>query len=106
MSATHAPRPAPEPDVLPHVPTVAGPTCERSALPPAVRLAITFAVLFALRWALPRLGASPTLQVLALPAAATVLAWRFWWNCGTDRRGPLLLVGSLWIAGIAKVLLH
>lgn len=94
------------PGLVPPAPTVAGPTCERSSLPPAVRLAITFAALFALRWALPRLGVAPTLQVLALLAAGTFLAWRFWWNCGTDRRGPLLLVGSLWIAGLAKLILR
>jgi hypothetical protein len=99
-------RPTPAPDVVPHVPTIAGPACERSALPPAVRLGITFAVLFALRWALPRLGVSPTLQVLALLVAGTFCAWRFWWNCGTDRRGPLLLVGTLWVAGLAKILLR
>ncbi|MGZ8376968.1 MAG: hypothetical protein ACXW61_13625 [Gemmatirosa sp.] len=105
MSTAQVPRPA-APEIVPHDPTVVGPTCERSALPPHVRLAITFAVLLALRWALPRLGVSPTLQVLALLATATFLAWRFWWNCGTDRRGPLLLVGTLWVAGLAKILMR
>ncbi len=71
-----------------------------------VRLAITFIVLFALRWLLPATGLASTYQVLVILAAATFFAWRFWWNCGTDRRGPLLLVGSLWIAGLAKILLQ
>jgi hypothetical protein len=105
MSPTSATGPD-APTVLPHEPTIGGPTCERSSLPPAARLAITFAVLFALRWALPRLGVSPMLQVLALLAVGTYLAWRFWWSCGTDRRGPLLLIGTLWVAGVTKILLH
>jgi hypothetical protein len=84
----------------------AGPTCERSALPPWLRLAITFGVLFALRWLLPAWGVAPAVQVLALLIAVTFFAWRFWWNCRTDRRGPLILIGSLWIAGLAKLLLN
>ncbi len=83
----------------------AGPACERSALPPGLRLAITFGVLFALRWSLPLFGVPPVYQVLALLVAATFFTWRFWWNCGADRRGPLFLIGSLWIAGAAKLLL-
>jgi len=46
----HVPEPMPRPV------TLAGPTCERSSLPPWLRLAITFAVLFGLKRALPGLG--------------------------------------------------
>ncbi len=88
----------------PDLPQV-GPTCERSRLSPQLRLAITFGVLFALKWSLPALGLSSTAQVLVLLTVATFFAWRFWWRCGTDRRGPVLLIGSLWIAGLAKILL-
>jgi hypothetical protein len=70
-----------------------------------VRIIITFGVLFALKWALPYSGLSSAIQVIALLLVATFFAWRFWWRCGTDRRGPMLLIGSLWIAGIAKILL-
>lgn len=86
--------------------TVSGPACERSSLSPQLRLGITFVVLFALKWALPAVGVPPTAQVLALLAVGTFFAWRFWWRCGTDRRGPLLLIGSLWVAGLAKILLR
>ena len=82
-----------------------GATCERSRLSPQVRLIITFGVLFALKWLLSVSGLPSVAQVVALPVVATFFAWRFWWNCSTDRRGPLLLIGSLWIAGIAKILL-
>lgn len=106
MSTAHGQLSADGPGSIPHHPMVVGPTCERSLLPPQVRLAITFAVLFALRWALPALGVPPTLQVLALVVAGTFFAWRFWWSCGTDRRGPLLLIGTLWVAGLAKIVLQ
>jgi hypothetical protein len=95
---------APEP-VPPALPQTA-PTCERSLLPPWLRLVITFGVLFALKWGLPALGLSSAHQVLALLVVATFFAWRFWWTCGTDRRGPVIMIGSLWIAGIAKILLQ
>jgi hypothetical protein len=85
--------------------TPAGPACERSSLPPLARIIITFGVLFALKWALPYSGLSSAIQVIVLLLVATFFAWRFWWRCGTDRRGPMLLIGSLWIAGIAKILL-
>jgi hypothetical protein len=85
---------------------VSGPVCERSSLSPQLRLAITFGVLLALKWSLPFLGVPFTLQVLALLVVATFFAWRFWWRCTAGRTGPLLLIGSLWVAGIAKILLH
>jgi hypothetical protein len=84
----------------------AGPTCKQSRFSPQVRLVITFGVLFALKWSLPLLGLVPTVQVLILLVVATYLAWLFWWNCSTHRRGPLLLIGSLWIGGLAKILLR
>lgn len=87
-------------------PLVSGPACERSSLSPQLRIGITFGVLFALKWALPALGLPSTAQVLVLLVVATFLAWRFWWRCGTDRRGPLILIGSLWVAGLAKILLR
>jgi hypothetical protein len=98
---------SPDPDAPHHASNVAadGPVCVQSSLSPQVRIAITFGVLFALKWLLPLAGVAPTVQVLVLVAAATFFAWRFWWRCGTDRRGPLLLIGTLWIAGLAKVLL-
>lgn len=83
-----------------------GPACERSRLSPQLRFVITFGVLFALKWSLPVLGVPSTVQVLGLLAVATFFVWRFWWRCGTDRRGPILLIGSLWIAGLAEVLLR
>jgi len=83
----------------------AGPACARSALPWWLRLAITFAVLLGLKWALPAAGLAPRLQVLALLAVATLFIWRFWWNCSPDRRGALLLGGSLWAAGLLKIAL-
>jgi hypothetical protein len=85
---------------------ISGPVCESSRLSPALRLAITFAVLFALKWGLPLLGVPFTLQVLVVLVVATFFAWRFWWRCTAGRTGPLLLIGSLWLAGIAKILLH
>lgn len=86
--------------------TLPASTCTQSRFSPQLRLLITFGILFALKWSLPLTGLAPTRQVLALLAVATYLAWLFWWNCSTDRRGPLLLIGSLWVAGIAKVLLQ
>lgn len=87
-------------------PSPVGATCERSRFSPLQRLVITFGVLFALKWLLPLAGLPPTAQVLSLLVVATFFAWRFWWRCGTDHRGPLLLIGTLWVAGIAKILLH
>lgn len=78
-------------------------TCERSTLPPWLRLGITFGVLFALKGGLPALGLGPVLQVLALLVVATFFAWRFWWTCSPDRRGVFILVIVLWVAGIAKI---
>lgn len=83
-----------------------GPACARSRLSPGLRLVITFGVLFALKWSLPAIGLSSAAQLLGLLVAATFLAWRFWWSCGTDRRGPILLIGSLWAAGLVKILLR
>jgi hypothetical protein len=85
---------------------IVGATCERSSRSPLTRLAIAFAILFALKWILPLVGLPLTAQVLALLVVATFLAWRFWWRCGTDHRGTLILIGSLWVAGIAKILLQ
>jgi len=73
-------------------------------LPSWLRLAITFAVLLALKYGLPFLGIAPVVQVLILLVVATVFAWQFWWNCSPDRRGVAVLVGVLWIAGAIKML--
>jgi hypothetical protein len=81
-----------------------GDACRRSRLPGWLRLAITFGVLFALKYAMPLLGVAPALQVLVLLVVATGLAWRFWWNCSPDRRGVTILVGVLWVAGLVKLL--
>ena len=81
-----------------------GPTCERSVLPPWLRIVITLGVLFGLKWLIPALGLSETIQVLVIVAVGTFFAWRFWWNCGTDRRGPVILIATLWIGGLAKIL--
>jgi hypothetical protein len=83
-----------------------GPACRRSTLSPAVRFAIFFGVLFALKLALPYTGLDAAVQVLALAGVATVLVWRFWWACGESRRGGVLLLAVLWIAAIAKALVH
>lgn len=80
-----------------------GASCRRSRLPGWLRLAITFSVLFALKYALPVVGVAPALQVLALLLVATVFAWQFWWNCSPDRRGVTILLGLLWLAGAIKV---
>jgi len=69
------------------------------------RLAITFAVLFALKWTLPLLGVPAPLQVVMLLVAATGFIWRFWWRCSPDHRGALILGGSLWAAGLLKIAL-
>lgn len=81
-----------------------GAACRQSRLPGWLRLAITFSVLFALKYALPFLSVAAALQVVVLLVVATVLAWRFWWNCSPDRRGVALLIGMLWIAGLVKLL--
>ena len=80
-----------------------GASCRRSRLPGWLRLAITFAVLFALKYALPVVGVAPALQVLTLLVVATGFAWLFWWNCSPDRRGVTILLGLLWLAGAIKV---
>ncbi|HEY0996706.1 MAG TPA: hypothetical protein VGD77_12000 [Gemmatimonadaceae bacterium] len=82
-----------------------GPTCERSRLSPQLRLGITFVVLFALKWTLPFVMPSSAVQVLLLLVVATFFAWRFWWHCGSDRRGPIILIASIWVAGLAKIVL-
>ena len=74
-----------------------------SGLPGWLRLAITFGVLFALKYALPVVGMAPMLQVLVLLVVATAFAWQFWWTCSPDRRGVAVLVGMLWIAGAIKL---
>lgn len=81
-----------------------GAACRRSRLPGWLRLAITFAVLLALKYGLPLFGVAPVVQVLTLLVVATVFAWQFWWNCSPDRRGVAVLVGMLWIAGAIKML--
>lgn len=80
-----------------------GARCRRSRLPGWLRLAITFAVLFALKYALPVVGVAPALQVLTLLVVATGFAWQFWWNCSPDRRGVTILLALLWLAGAIKV---
>ena len=80
-----------------------GPSCRRPRLPGWLRLAITFGVLFALKYGLPVVGVAPMLQVIILLVVATGFAWQFWWNCSPDRRGVAVLVGMLWIAGAIKL---
>lgn len=80
-----------------------GATCRRSRLPAWLRLAITFATLFALKYAMPLVGIAPAVQVLVLLVVATLFAWQFWWNCSPDRRGVLMLIGVLWLAGLIKI---
>src|SRR6476661_9711443 len=45
----------PSPVGAPELPA-SGPACERSSLSPQLRLALTFGVLFALKWTLPVVG--------------------------------------------------
>jgi hypothetical protein len=88
-------------------PRSSGPACERSSLPPWLRFAITFGVLFALKlWLLPSLGLPPVAQVLTLLVVATFFVWRFWWRCSPARRGAVILTATLWIAGVAKILMR
>jgi hypothetical protein len=87
-------------------PPLGAPACRRFTLSPAVRFAIFFGVLFALKLALPYAGVPARAQVLALAGAATVLVWRFWWACGESRRGGVLLLAVLWIASLAKILIQ
>ena len=82
------------------------PSCERSSVPPWLRLVVTFGVLLALETLLPRLGLGPTAQVLVLLAALTAFGRLFWWHCGVDRRGVLLMLGVVWAAGLAKIALR
>ncbi len=81
-----------------------GNACRRSRLPGWLRLLIAFSVLFALKYALPLVGISPALQVLILLVTTTAFAWLFWWNCTPDRRGVAILLGSVWLAGLIKIL--
>ena len=83
-----------------------GSTCRRSRLPGWLRLLIAFASLFALKYALPFLGMRPQMQVLVLLIVASGFAWLFWWNCTPDGRGVAVLLATLWLAGLAKVLLQ
>jgi hypothetical protein len=81
-----------------------GAGCRRARLPGWLRLAITFSVLFALKYTLPFLGIAPAGQIFLLLLVATALAWQFWWHCSPDRRGVLALISVLWIAGVIKLL--
>ena len=81
-----------------------GAACRQSRLPGWLRLAITFGVLFALKYGLPLLGVAAVAQLLIILVVATALAWYFWWNCSPDRRGVATLVGVLWVAGLVKLL--
>lgn len=80
-----------------------GAACRRSRLPGWLRLAITFAVLFALKYTLPLIGVAPVLVLLVLLVVATGFAWQFWWNCSPDRRGVAVLVAVIWLAGVIKL---
>jgi len=80
-----------------------GAACRRSRLPGWLRLAITFAVLLALKYALPLVGVGAVVQVLVLLVVATGFAWRFWWSCSPDRRGVAVLVAVLWAVGVIKM---
>lgn len=101
------PTPASLPESVPSSSPPSGPACERSSLPPWLRFGITFGVLFALKlWLLPSLGLPPTVQVLTLLAVATFFVWRFWWRCSPARRGAIILTATLWIAGVAKILMQ
>ena len=81
-----------------------GATCRRSRLPAWLRLVITFAVLFALKYSLPLLPIPAAVQIGILLATVTVFAWFFWWNCTPDRRGVAVLLVTVWAAGIIKML--
>lgn len=81
-----------------------GAACRRSRLPGWLRLVIAFAVLMTLKYCLPLIGMAAALQILVLLLVATFLAWQFWWNCSPDRRGVAILLGTLWIAGVIKLL--
>ena len=81
-----------------------GAACRRSRLPGWLRLVIMFAVLFALKYALPLAGVPPKLQIGILLVAATGFAWLSWWNCSPDRRGVAVLLVTLWAAGLLKLL--
>jgi hypothetical protein len=81
----------------------AGPSCSRSSLSPLTRLLVAFAVLLALKWALPLTPVAPTAQVLMLLVVASLFIWRFWWHCSPNRRGALAMGVLLWVAGVLKV---
>jgi hypothetical protein len=83
-----------------------GATCARSSLSPGLRLGITFAVLFALKWLLPLFGVPDTAQVLVLLVAATFFVWRFWWHCSPNRNAALFMAALLWAAGLLKIALR
>jgi hypothetical protein len=86
-------------------PTLGGAqSCARSGLPPWLRLAIFFVVVFGLKYALAYTALSAAVQVLALVAVATVLVYRFWWACN-GRRGALMVISTLWIAAAVKIAL-
>jgi hypothetical protein len=80
-----------------------GLACRRSRLPSWLRFAITFAVLFALKYAMPAVGVASAAQTFVLLVTATIFAWMFWWNCSPDRRGVFVLVSTLWLAGLVKL---
>lgn len=84
----------------------AGPTCARSSLSPGLRLAIAFGVLFGLKWTLPLLPLSASVQVVVLLLVASFFIWRFWWHCSPNRLGALLTAGILWAAGALKLALQ
>ena len=79
--------------------TVARPT-------PRQRLALCFALLFALKWALGATALAPTPRALLLATGATVVVGALWARRGASWRVPLLLSGSLWLATLAKLALH
>jgi hypothetical protein len=83
-----------------------GASCSRSSLPPVVRLAIFFGVLFTLKAALLYTTLPSTLQLLALAGAATVMVHRFWWACGESRRGAMIIIGAFWLATLAKIIVQ
>lgn len=93
-------------DATPDPPPGSGASRGRASLSPAVRFAIFFGVLFALKLALPYTNLSATVQLLALAGAATVLVWRFWWACGESRRGGVMLLAVLWLATLAKIIVQ
>lgn len=80
-----------------------GAACRRSRLPAWLRLVITFAVLFGLKYTLPLIGLAPAIQILVLLVGVSGFAWLFWWNCTPDRRGVVILLVTVWAAGLLKL---